>query len=297
MPWWEFWKSRDGSAMSQPGAPERSDQPRTAPYSSPPPLRTPTTSALSPERRERRIGDLIRRRDGLRFDIEQGELAQGQDNPWRERITLLQESMATVAADRAQLAALGPEPTWPVPALPVTDVAVAVAEPTRVSFRMGGQLFEFVEATDWDNRGGMVVRGDLRQTLGDSSMISAGSSGTSPPSGWLPTLDPALLAFALALRDAALEGTARPAVTTLRDVLREDDEVGGWTNLHGTNNIRVQRAYRRQELRAEEERLRLELTREDEQRRTLVDRLPVARKRLATVMDDLENLGVDLDPA
>ncbi len=295
MPWWEFWKPRDGSAMSEPVAPERSDQPRTASYSSPPPLRTPTTSALSPERRERRISDLIRRRDGLRFDIEQGELAQGPDNPWQERIALLQESMATIAADRAQLAAIPPEPTWPVPALPVSDVAVSVADPTRVAFRIDGQPFEFIEATDWDNRGGMVVRGDLRQTVGDSSMISAGGSDTSPPSDWQPTLDSALLTFALALRDAALEGTARPTVTTLRDIIREDDEVGGWTNFHGTNNVRVQRAYRRQELRAEEERLRQELAREDEQRRTLVDRLPVARKRLATVMDDLETLGADPD--
>ena len=293
MPWWEFWKPRDGTATPEPVAPERADQPRTASYSSPPPLRTTTTSVLSPERRERRIGDLTRRRDGLRFDIEQGEHAQAPDNPWRERTALLQESMATIAADRAQLAAIRPEPTWPVPALAVTDITVAVADPTRVSFRIGDHAFEFVEATDWDNRGGMVVRGDLRRTAGDSSSVSAGVPESTPPPDWQPTLDSALLTFALALRDAALEGTKTPAVTTLRDIIREDGEVGGWTNLHGTNNVRVQRAFQRQELRAEEERLRQELTREDEQRRTLIDRLPVARKRLATVMDDLETLGVD----
>lgn len=293
MPWWDFWKSSDETKPGTPTGSEQTDQPRTASYSSPPPLRTPTASVLSPERRERRIGDLIRRRDGLRFDIEQGELARSVDNPWQERIALLQESMATVAADRAQLAAIDPEPTWHVPPLAVTDPAVAVAEPTRVSFRIGDLLFEFVEATDWDNRGGMVVRGDLRRTAGDAAAISARVDEPTPPLDWQPILDSALLTFALALRDAALEATDPPAASTLRDIIREDDAVGGWINLHGTNNVRVQRAFQRQELRAEEERLRLELTREDEQRRTLIDRLPVARKRLATVVDDLETLGAD----
>ncbi len=293
MPWWDFWKSSDETKPGTPAESDQTDRPRTASYSSPPPLRPPIASVLSPERRERRIGDLIRRRDGLRFDIEQGELARSADNPWQERIVLLQESMATVAADRAQLAAIDPEPTWHVPPLAVTDPAVAVAEPTRVSFRIGDLLFEFVEATDWDNRGGMVVRGDLRRTAGDAAAISAGVAEPTPPLDWQPILDSALMTFALALRDAALEATETPAVSTLRDIIREDVAVGGWINLHGTNNVRVQRAFQRQELRAEEERLRLELTREDEQRRTLIDRLPVARKRLATVMDDLETLGAD----
>ncbi len=294
MPRWQFWKSSETPEPTVVARPTPDDQPRTASYGSPPRLRTPTTSVLSPERRERRIGDLIRRRDGLRFDIEQGELALSPDNPWRERISLLQESIATIAADRAALASIAPEPTWTVPALPVSQPVVTSAEPSRVSFRVGDQPLDYVEASDWDNRGGMVVHGDLRRTGGDPGLIATGADPVPPPD-WQPILETALATFALTVRDAALEGTASPNVKTLRDIIREDDEVGGWTNLHGTNNVRVQRAYRRQELRAEEERLRQELTREDEQRRTLTDRLPIARKRLATVMDDLVTLGVDPD--
>ena len=294
MPRWQFWKPNEQTESTAATAPAEASQPRTASYGSPPPLRTPPSGVLSPERRERRIGDLIRRRDGLRFDIEQGETALSPDNPWQERISLLQESIATIAADRAALASISPEPTWLVPAIPISQTVVTSAEPSHVSFRVGDQPFEYVEASDWDNRGGMVVRGDLRRTSGDPGVIAAGAE-PAPPPDWQPILESALSAFALAARDAALEGTASPDVKTLRDIIREDDDVGGWTNLHGTNNVRVQRAYQRQELRAEEERLRQELTREDEQRRTLSDRLPVARKRLAAVMDDLMKLGGDPD--
>ena len=294
MPRWQFWKSDEPADPALEATPTGADQPRTASYGSPPPLRTPTSSVLSPERRERRIGDLIRRREGLLFDIEQGELALAPDNPWQERIGLLQEAIATIAADRSALASVAPEPTWLVPALPVSQLAVSGAEPSRVSFRVADQPFEYVEASDWDNRGGMVVRGDLRRTSGNPASIAAGAV-PAPPPDWQPILESALAAYALAVRDATLGDAESPGARTLRDIIREDDEVGGWTNLHGTNNVRVRRAYHRQELRSEEERLRQELSREDEQRRTLTDRLPVARKRLATVMDDLIALGVDPD--
>lgn len=294
MPRWQFWKPDDPADPAGSNLSADSEQPRTAPYGSPPPLRTPTTTLLSPERRERRIGELIRRRNGLRFDIEQGELAQTRDNPWQDRIGLLQESIATIAADRTALVSLGQEPTWPVPALVVSQPVVSTTEPALVSFCIGDQAFEFVEAADWDNRGGMVVRGDLRRTSGDPGALVPGNANP-PPHSWRPTLESALSTFALALRDAALAGTAPPDVRTLREIIREDDEVGGWTNLHGTNNVRVHRAYQRQELRAEEERLRQELTQEDEQRRTLIDRLPVARKRLASVNEDFVALGIDPD--
>ncbi len=294
MPRWQFWKPHDPADPAQPSIATDSEQPRTASYGSPPPLRTPTTTGLSPERRQRRIGDLIRRRDGLRFDIEQGELAQAPDNPWQERMSLLQESITTIAVDRTALASLGPEPTWPVPALPVSQPTVSTTQTAQVSFRIGDQVFEFIEALDWDNRGGMVVRGDLRRTSGDPDDLVLGNT-TPEPQSWQPTLESALSAFALAIRDAALEGATSPNVRTLREIIREDPEVGGWTNLHGTNNVRVQRAYQRQVLRAEEERLRRELTQEDEQRRTLVDRLPVARKRLVSVNEDLVALGLDPD--
>ena len=294
MPRWQFWRQRD--APAEPGlTPADNHIPTcTATHGTPaPPKPAKPPGAMSPERRERRIGELRRRRAGLLFDIEQGELAQEPENPWQERIALLQESLATIAADRTRLDSEPPEPTWPVPPLPLTDLTVSTDEPARVAFAIDGQPFSFAEASDWDNRGGMVVRGDLRRTSGDPAGIAVGTTAGAPPASWLPLLDAALTAFALAVRDAALAGTDRPRSTTLRDIIREDDEAGGWRNVHGTSNVRVRRAWQRQELRADEARLREELTREQEERRTLVDRLPVARKRLSVLDDELRGLGAD----
>lgn len=249
------------------------------------------TVVISDARREQRVRDLRRRREGILLDIEQGELAQSADNPWSERITLLQESIATIAADRAAIDRVPPAPTADVPAMPVTGIEVEPGEPARVRFTVGSETFTFVEATDWDNRGGMVVRGDLRPIEGAPAALLP----TAPPVDWEDVAMAALLAYALGLRDAALDGTAPPAVATLRDIVREDPEAGGWTNLHGSNPIRAERAHHRQALRAEQNRLEDAITAEMEQRRTLTDRLPIARRRLTTVDDDLRSLGVDPD--
>jgi hypothetical protein len=251
---------------------------------------------MSPERRQRRIEDLRQRRAGLIFDIDQGELAQSGENPWQERIALLQESVATITVDRSRLDNLPPEPTWPVPAIPVSNTTASTAEQAEVAFMVGSQRFAYVEATDWDNRGGMVVRGDLRRVAGDPANITAGGTASDQPDAWLPVLDSALTAFALGLRDSALDGKDLPSALTLRDIIREDNEAGGWLNVHGTSNVRVQRAWQRQELRAEEDRLARELTQEQEERRTLIDRLPIARKRLAALDEDLRALGASPTP-
>ena len=296
MPRWDFWSKRRREPEAPPSSPPP-ESARTASYGSPPPIRTPTVPVLSPERRERRISDLRRREAGLLYDIEQARLAQSPDNPWQERIDLLRESIATIASDRARLDAAGPEPTWPVPPLRITELSVSLDEPVEVAFALDRQVFRYVEATDWDNRGGMVVRGDLRLVSGDPSLVARDLRTISTPPSWEPVLDAALLAFALDLRDTALDGGKLPIALTLRDIIREDHEAGGWSNLHGTNDVLVRRAFARQELRAEENRLAAELAREDEQRRTILDRLPIARKRLATVRDELVALGVDPDRA
>ena len=296
MPRWDFWNKRRTEPEPPPLVPH-GEAARTASYGSPPPIRTPAAPVLSPERRERRIADLRRRQAGLLFDIEQAELAQSPDNPWQERIDLLRESIATIASDRARLDTAGPEPTWPVPSLRFTWLTVSLDEPVEVAFTLDRQTFRYVEATDWDNRGGKVVRGDLRLVAGDPSLVARDLRTISTPPSWEPILEAALMAFALDIRDRALEGGKLPIVLTLRDIIHEDNAVGGWSNIHGTNNVRVQRAFDRQHLRAEENRLAAELAREDDQRRTLLDRLPIARKRLATLREELLALGVDPDRA
>lgn len=295
MPRWQFWKQTETERPAR-----GTDEPeviRTAAHGSPPPLRNPAPIVISPERRARRVDDLTRRRAGLLFDIEQGELAQAPENPWQEHIDLLHESLATIAADRAALDRLPPEPTLVVPALPVAALRVMTAEPLGVSFTIGAQPFAFREASDWDNRGGMVVRGDLRRVTGNPADIPVTTTDPDVLASWLPVLDSALTAFALSLRDAALAGDDLATALTFRDIIREDNEAGGWVNVHGTSNARVRRAWQRQELRGEEDRLRRELTEEQDARRTLIDRLPIARKRLSVTEQELRALDVDPDRA
>ncbi len=297
MPNWRFWKNRPGDNHAGSGsgddadnhAPAGEDQPRTAVPGTPHPARQPG-SALSPERRARRIADLEHRRDGLLYDIEQGELAASSDNPWAERIALLRESLETIAADRERLETLAPEPTWAVPDIPVTNIQVTTGEPASVAFNIDGSTFRFAEVTDWDNRGGMIVRGDLRPVSGDARSLPLPNE-PALANRYLPALIDALAVFAVALRDAALDGKSSSNDNTLRDVIHEDTETGGWRNVHGTNPIQVQRSYERQALRAERDRIEAEIAAEEEQRRTLVDRLPIARKRLAGVLEDLDRLG------
>jgi hypothetical protein len=310
MPGWRFWRSRDEKSeatprsggdvpdTSAPAAGVTADQdtpadqapPRTATAGTTPPVR-PAGSLLSPERRAVRLGELRRRRDGLLFDIERGEEASRPDNPWAERIALLRESLATVDADRAAIEAEPPAPTAPVPPLPIQAVTVTTGDPATVTCVIDGVPFAWAEATDWDNRGGMVVRGDLRRREGDVAAIASRVPGA--PSDWPTALGDALDAWAIALRDRALDGDTLPRDASLRDVITEDREVGGWRNTHGTNPLRVQGAYRRQELRAERDRLDRQIAEEEEERRTLVDRLPIARRRLAGVREELAALGDD----
>jgi hypothetical protein len=82
-----------------------------------------------------------------------------------------------------------------------------------------------------------------------------------------------------------------PPPATLADLARPCDECGGWHDWHGTCAECQRRAWRRQELDVEEERLRTERAREDEERARLADRFPTARRRLAEVDAEIASLG------
>ena len=246
---------------------------------------------ISPERRRVRIDDLHRRRDMLLYEIDRGELAGRPDNPWTARIALLTESLATIAADRAALDREPPAPTWSVPPLPVDEIVIETSEPLIVSFRVGPEPFRFAEQRDWDNRGGMVVRGDLEPVSGAANALVPQDLPSSIRPAFTGAVSDAVLAFAVRLRDDALASEAHQSVNTLRDIIMEDDETGGWRDLHGANPVRLDRAFRRQRLRAEEDRLIAERNAERDEQRTLADRLPIARRRLAQVESDLARLG------
>src|SRR5690606_27921128 len=160
-PRWQFWN------RSKPEQPA----PETAP---PVKTRVPSrwqTPPLADPVKQQKLDQLRRRREMIAYDLERAEAAQFPDNPWQARIDLLDESLATIEADLAALDRLPPDPTFPVPPVPITGIAATGDEPATVRFQIGAEQFLFEEETDWDQRGGPVVRGQLRQRSGDAANL------------------------------------------------------------------------------------------------------------------------------
>ncbi|MGN6485802.1 MAG: hypothetical protein ACTHMX_15535, partial [Thermomicrobiales bacterium] len=99
--------------------------------------RRPAGSPASDPRQ--RLARLQQQRLAILFDVDQGELAEDDENPWTHRIALLTEAMETVNADLATLAAAPPAPTWPVPPTPITDLAASDGQPFTLALRIGGE--------------------------------------------------------------------------------------------------------------------------------------------------------------
>ncbi|MEJ7761928.1 MAG: hypothetical protein WKF80_03965 [Thermomicrobiales bacterium] len=269
---------------------------RTARHDGSLPRPRPTTTAPpgagSDARRQRRVDDLVRRREGLRFDVEQGELARHPENPWAERVTLLNETLATVAADREALDRAPRIPGWAVPPVPVEAIAVRTGDLVTVAFAVAGERFTFEEAPDWDQRGGPVVRGDLRPVSGSTETVVSALVGV--PDGehdaLVAHLD-GLLSFAADLRDRALAGTPLARHVSLADLAAPCPECGGWRDWLGNCPRCAARDAARRSLRQEEERIMVERDAEMEIRHRLTERLPLARRRLADIEAELVALA------
>lgn len=277
MPWWRFWQPNAAGQAEEATAPP--------PVGTPPARGRRPTSGAAPEEDagRRRREQLRKRRELVAFDLERAEAALRSDNPWQERIDLLGESIATVEADLAALAALPPEPTFPLPETPIVGIEATPAEPASVRFAIGPESFLFTEETDWDQRGGAVVRGDLRLRSGDAGRLVPDETPSELREALARHLVDGAAVFAVDLRDRALDGEAPPKGPTLADLARPSAECGGWCDWRGTCDACTRRAWRRQGLVAERARLGKEQEEEADDRRKWTDRLPIARRRLADV--------------
>jgi len=239
-----------------------------------------------------RLDQLRKRRELVLFDVERAESATRPDNPWQERIDLLGESLATVEADLAALDREPPDPTFPLPETPITGIEATAGEPATVGFAIGRERFRFEEETDWDQRGGPVVRGDLRQREGDAAALVPAETPADRREALAQHLRESVIVFATDLRDRALDGQPLPGGPTLADLARPCPECGGWRDWRGTCDRCAERVFRRQGLRAEAERLRKEQEDEADERRKWAERLPIARRRLADVESEIAKLRV-----
>ena len=252
-----------------------------------------TATAPTQTQRDRRIADLHRRREALLFDLDQGELALQPDNPWQQRIDLLTAAIATVDADLALLAATPPEPGIPLPPTEIAGIQASAPKDgeATVRFSIGGERFVFGEAVDWDQRGGAVVRGDLRQLQGDSAALVPGTVPAARASILAAHLADSVFVFATDLRDRALAGTPLPSTPTLADLAKPCPICGGWRDWRGRCPTCTAADQQRQGLRTEVARLERDRAAEGEDRHRWIERLPIARRRLADVDADLAALG------
>ncbi len=291
MSWLRFWQRRpaarrpetgtsvpEGSRAASPdGRLPRPDESRANP-------RSPSGGS------SRRLAELTRRREALLFDVEQGELAAAESNPWSDRIALLEETLKTIAADRAMLAAAPPEPAWPVPAVPVESLTVSADEPVSIRFTINGEPFHYAEEIDWDQRGGAVVRGDLQRQQGNIANIVPTETPDEQREPLEQHLAASLLTFVTDLRDRALEGQPLPANPTLGDLASPCPDCGGWRDWAGRCAACAKRDLQRRALHAEAVRIQDERATEAETRHRLIERLPLSRRGLADVESELAAL-------
>jgi hypothetical protein len=224
------------------------------------------------------------------YDLERSEAARRPENPWRERMDLLDQSLATIEADLRSLESEPRPQSFPLPETPVTGINVNLHEPVAVEFTIGPEHFRWEEEVDWDQRGGPVVRGQIRQRKGDAAALAPTSTPPDLRDALARHLDASANVLALDLRDRAVNGEELPQHVTLADLARPCPECGGWRDWRGHCDACATRAFRRQALQAEATRIAQEREAEEEDRYKWAERLPVARKRLADVDSEIAQL-------
>lgn len=239
---------------------------------------------------QQRLDALRQRRDMAAYDLERAETARLPENPWRERMDLLDRSLATIEQDLAALDAAPKLEPLPLPKTPITDLAVNLEEPVSIAFTIGPEHFRWEEEIDWDQRGGPVVRGQVRQRSGDAAALIPADIPEGRRDELARHLRESVDVFAIDLRDRALEGEPFPESPTLADLARPCPECGDWLDWRGHCDSCAQRAWQRQNLRAEAARIAQERDDEEADRYKWAERLPVARKRLADIDADVASL-------
>jgi hypothetical protein len=263
----------------------------------PPPALEPDASGIvrrlppaADPAQQSRLDALRRRRDMAAYDLERARAAQQPENAWQERIDLLDRSLSTIEDDLRGLEAVRPLPVFPLPETPITGIDVRVEEPACVGFTIGPERFLWEEEIDWDQRGGPVVRGQVQQRTGNAAALVPPDAPADRREALAQHLAESATVFALDLRDRALDGEPLPQRPTLADLARPCPECGDWLDWKGHCATCAHRAWQRQSLLAEAERLTQERDDEVEDRHKWAERFPVARKRLADIDAEIATL-------
>lgn len=279
---WQFWK-KEGPT---PGVEQR-----TAPHGIVPSPHSSRAVPMADTARLATIQRLERRKKGILFDLEQAEAALAEDNPWHQRIELLTESIGTVESDIARLAGLPATPAVSLPPVPIANLDVQAEPPTSVSFWVGPAEFRFEEDLDWSERGHQLTVVDLRMAAGNAADLVPGNVPLDRAPDLVAHLERSLFAFATDARDRAASGESAPVSATLADLAQPCPICGGWQDWKGVCAECVARAQRRAHFDAEANRLRDDVAHEIKEREDLIERLPLIRRQLQDVTNDLAKVG------
>ncbi len=296
MSWLRFWKQNEeneeiGQAPANDAAPARPPRIRLTTNQPPlPPHLAATRAASGPRPRlegQALIERLQRRKQDILFEISQSEQAASEENPWRDRMDLLTEALTTVEDDLKALDNVPPEPFAPLPETPITDIAVNTADPPEVAFTIDGQTFHYSEDIDWAERGHQVIRTELVRRAGDPAALVPAPTPDDLKPALMAQLTESLFVFASDLRDRALDGEFQPAHPTLADLARPCPNCGGWMEWGGVCQACARRRAERFRLMAERNGLLSKRAAEADEMTRLIERLPLARRRLIDVETEL----------
>jgi len=218
-----------------------------------------------------------KQRLALQFDVDQGRLAQQDDNPWSHRMALLTDALTLTETDIARASTVVPGPSHPVPATPIHDVTVTTDTPVVVRFTIGETAFRYEDVEDWAERGHQRLAPELVRRAGETSALIPSDTPPDLVVALNNHLDRSLAQLADQLRD----GEPITEIRTLADLARPCPTCGGWTDLHGRCQTCAERNAHLQQLMRERTRLLNERAREAEERHRLIERLPIAERRLA----------------
>lgn len=243
----------------------------------------------TPEQRKRDA--LHRQRTTVLFDIEQGESALADDNPWTQRIALLGDALATVDQDLAAASKVTPGPFAPLPDTPIADQRVVEEDDAvSVAFVIDDEAFVYAEEPDWADRSRLITRSELRRRKGDPAALIPGEVDPALREALQEHLDESLFVLASDLRDRMLDGQDLPTGATLADLASPCPVCGGWTDWRGTCQTCAHRMSAIAALKREQSRLLDERNREAEERHRLIEGLPLARRRMRDVEADIARL-------
>ena len=239
-----------------------------------------------------RLARMKKQRLALIFDVDQGELAASDDNPWTNRIALLTDAMETVYEDQERLRTAPRPPYFAVPATLITHLETSDHQPFEVTFTIGPETFSYQEELDWAERGHQRALPELIRRTGSAGPLVLDDIPPDLRNALGAHLSHSLDVFASDMRDRRLDQEPLPLNPTLADLAKPCPSCGGWTDWKGRCATCAVRAAEEMRLKREERRLLDERAREAEERHRLTERLPMARRRLADLdaeMDALEN--------